>query len=226
MSIGELTMLVNDNFDKPLNRQIRDMKYLGSYLLTSSGNFSVSKSGWYKVIVVGAGGNNYTYWNGSYYTIYTGGSGGVAISTLYLDKNNLCEITVHNDNYNNASGSYEFSYNGSIISAHNGTTSTSTAENQRGKGGSAVGGDFNYKGIDGSVYTTNAIGTDVGVFIPELMKVKTAMGSLGDASAIAISGNGILGYGCGSGTYADRNLSVSTPKADGCVLIIPLELTE
>ena len=61
MSIGELALLVNDNFDKPLNQQIREMQYIGSYVFTSSTTFTPDKSGYYKVIVVGAGGaHDYT----------------------------------------------------------------------------------------------------------------------------------------------------------------------
>lgn len=226
MSIGELTMLVNDNFDKPLNQQIRDMKYLPSYLFTSSRSFSVSKTGWYKVIVVGAGGENFIYWNGSVQTIYTGGSGGVAVSTLYLDKNNLCEIEVHTDGFNTATGYYKFLYEDNDLRAYNGETAVDRYTDVPGKGGTASGGDFNYNGLDGSTYRTNAIGTDVGVFIPELMKVKTTIMCSDNTAVTAVSGNGILGYGCGSGTYAVKTNSVSTPKASGCVLIIPLELTE
>ena len=84
MSIGELAMLVNDNFDKPLNQQIREMQYIGSYVFTSSTTFTPDKSGYYKVIVVGAGGANDEVGHG-YDAIYaSGGAGGVAIKNMHL----------------------------------------------------------------------------------------------------------------------------------------------
>lgn len=48
---------INSNFKKPINEQIRELKYSGAYLITSSKSFVPEKSGYYKVIVVSRGGN-------------------------------------------------------------------------------------------------------------------------------------------------------------------------
>ena len=84
MSISELGMIVNDNFQKPLNQQLREMKYSGAYIFETSTSFIPDFSGWYKVIVVSAGsGASFTSGSGD---VRGGASGAVAISTLHLDK--------------------------------------------------------------------------------------------------------------------------------------------
>ena len=68
---------------------------------------------------------------------------------------------------------------------------------------------------------------DVGVFIPALMSAEKRSELVSsDASYVeASSGDGIFGYGAGQGRdYNGREILVS--GKGGCVLIIPLELTE
>ena len=202
--IAELSMLVNDNFDKPLNHQIRELTYSGSYLITASQMFTPDASGWYKIIVVSRGGNS-IYGKG-------GASGAVSIKTLHLDKHLSYEITIDNDNSTNAYTSFQ------DIICYNATNSSSSSY---GNAGTAIGGDFNYNG-----YVANTIqGKDVGVFIPQLMKA-TKLTAFEDSEFFDIvSGDGILGYGGGQTQYSTANLS-KTENKGGCVLIIPIEIEQ
>lgn len=205
MSIAELATVVNSNFNKPLNEQARELKFSGSYLLTSSTTFTPEKSGWYKVIVVGSGGEPNVKQSGINYYATTGGSGGVAISTLFLvsSKSYPVEVT-----------KLQSSFDGTIIAL----AGSDANDFEIGYGGTATGGDFNYSGNKGKSESHASTsfyinGTDVGVYIPELMRETFA--SDGEVS----SGLGILGYGSAS-AYGG---SAATNGKGGCVLIIPLE---
>lgn len=217
MSIAELSLLVNNNFDKPLNEQMRDLKYLGSYLFVNDTSFSPDKSGWYKIICVGKGGATQIDSEGVNY----GGSGGVAISTLNLISTESYKITISTQQHNASSFDEKiFAYGGGDGYSSNGV------------GGVASGGQFNYNGLSGSSATSSA-GADVGVFIPELMKNKelitssTLTGQTYSSTHSVSSGFGILGYGGGQGgRKLSQYNSILSPISTGCVLIIPLELTE
>lgn len=198
MSIGELAMVVNSNFNKPLNEQARELAYSGGYLFTASATFVPDRSGWYKVIVVSSGGDGYITKNRQ------GSSGGVAIRTISLKNSEIYSIQ-----YTSSDISFE---DMTCTHAKNATTSAS------GSAGTATGGDINYNGLQGST-GAGKVGADVGVFIPELAKtnVVTKEGNTYE------SGYGICGYGCGQTVYSGE-YDCQTPNKGGCVLIIPLEL--
>jgi len=226
VSLGELAMVVNSNFDKPLNEQARELAYAGSYLFVSSKSFIPDKTGWYKVIVVGAGGKSDSHnpSNGRNY-LATGGSGGVSISTIHLKSSEIYPIEVT---------STQSSFNNTLI-ATAGTAGIAYPSSSRdsGDGGTASGGDFNYPGLAGDIssfeyYSLEGLaGADVGVYIPELMRRETIAVSYTDSNdqintGQLYSGYGILGYGASNG---EGYKSVTQLKG-GCVLIIPLELEE
>ena len=201
MSIGELAMLVNDNFDKPLNQQIREMQYIGSYVFTSSTTFTPDKSGYYKVIVVGAGGaHDYTGSSGSAYYYASGGAGGVAIKNMHLLSTQEYTIDIERDNS---------TFNGNLVATAGGDGKAfSTSSATGGAGGTASGGDFNYDGLWGTVSVNNPPrGGSVGVFIPGLM-----------LPYLTETGLGILGYGIGGTSGA--------AAGGAAIIIIPLELEE
>lgn len=226
MSLGELAMVVNSNFDKPLNEQARELAYAGSYLFVTSKSFTPDKTGWYKVIVVGAGGEGESHYReGSTSRICTGGSGGVAISTVNLKSTETYSVEV---------AGTQSSFNGQIIatSGTSGTASSSSSSSSEGSGGTAQGGDFNYSGLSGNEVSSNyfydfyANGADVGVNIPELMRKETITSyTISDSELFTgevSSGYGILGYGASNGLGYNKK----THNKGGCVLIIPLELEE
>lgn len=199
MSISELAMLVNDNFKKPLNQQLRELKYSGAYIFRTTTSFIPDFSGWYKVIVVSAGsGASYVSGSGNR---RGGASGAVAISTLHLDKISYnIKVNEHNgDSLNDVT-----SFN-NIIECANSNGS---------KGGIVTKkGDFNYNGLD-SIGTQ---GASVGTFIPELMRKYSSV----ENGIIYESGDGILGYGAGA-TLTEYNNS--TAFGGSVVIIIPLEV--
>lgn len=230
---------INNNFNKPLNEQIRDNQFQGAYVFSEPTTgyrepvlktFKPDKSGYYKVIVVGAGGNHKSGISSGTYYISTGGSGGVAIKTIHLSSS---------DEY-----SMEFTYdgnatfNGTVAATHGGDASGSTASMSPGDGGTAGGGDFNYpgvKGINNSGSRDNdqvlAKGASVGVNIVGLMKsfnaLQTNIYQDNLYFAVAESGEGILGYGCSAGWTSDRYHAVAiTQTGSAAIIIIPLELEE
>lgn len=204
MSIGELALLVNDNFDKPLNQQLREISYVGAYLFTNSATFRPDTDGIYKIIVVGAGGE--TYVSDSYCS--TGGAGGVAIKTMQLYSSQLYDVVC------NRSLS---SFNGDII----GNAGKDGDRRVTALGGSASGGDMNFKGNDGTeAAASNIVGASVGVFIVELMERLSAVDTDDSGYPVNVhTGYGILGHGASS-EVASR---VSMDANGGCVLVIPLE---
>ena len=200
MSIGELAMLVNDNFDKPLNQQIREMQYIGSYVFTSSTTFTPDKSGYYKVIVIGAGGANDKVGHSGDTTYASGGAGGVAIKNMHLLSTQEYTIDIK---YRNST------FNGNLVATAGGNGDAFPPSSATGgAGGTASGGDFNYDGLRGTVRVNNPPkGGSVGVFIPGLMLPYSTE-----------TGLGILGYGIG-GTSEDA-------AGRAAIIIIPLELEE
>lgn len=212
MSWGEVYK-INSNMNLSLNEQIRQLAFSGAYLFTQSASFKPDKSGHYKVIVVGSGAG-YAY-------NYLGGSGGVGISTLQLNRS--ASYTIEIDTDGNAS------FNSAITAtkgSSKGSSSSSVAS-----GGTSSGADFNYNGLDGAYYslTKGSVynGTDVGVFVPELSRCSTNTVSFDGEPYTVSSGNGILTYGAGGGyVYATSSNTYKQPSGGACVLIIPLELNE
>ena len=199
MSIGELAMLVNDNFDKPLNQQIREMQYIGSYVFTSSTTFTPDKSGYYKVIVIGAGGANDKVGHSGDTTYASGGAGGVAIKNMHLLSTQEYTIDIK---YGNST------FNKELAATAGGDGDAYPTRPAGGAGGTASGGDFNYDGLWGTASNNNPPkGGSVGVYIPGLMLPYSTE-----------TGLGILGYGIG-GTSEDA-------AGRAAIIIIPLELEE
>lgn len=219
MSIAELGMLVNSNFNKPLNEQARELTYAGSYLFEDSTTFTPDKPGWYKVIVVGKGGDGsiYEYSSPNYYSA-SGGSGAVAIKTMYLSSDKHYAVEVSN---------VQSGFDSTIIAKAGTDGETGRNLYNRGTGGTASGGDLNYNGIDGDS-NTNApsYSRDVGVHIPELMEKTRIVNTYISGSSYQYyelyTGYGILEHGASGGT--NNYGAISGQK--GCVLIIPLEFEE
>ena len=211
----EIKTSINNNLSKPLNVQARELSFAGSYVFESSKTFTPDKSGWYKVIVVGAGGNHDLYMPQNTYYVRTGGSGGVCISTLKLLSTEKYEITISGN-----SASFE------NMTANRGGNAS---QNSAGSGGTASGGEFNYPGLAGDYVNSQVTrnGKDVGVFIPSLMERNTAMVASGEYGGIvAYSGYGILGHGASSGVAFSGSYNAVTEAQSGCVIIIPLEIIE
>jgi len=218
MSWGEVSK-INNNFNKTLNEQARELAYAGAYIFEKDTTFKPEKTGWYKVIVVGSGGETAVR-NPSGGTNYfcSGGSGGVAISTLHLSSAESYPVEVTGD---------QSSFNTTII-ATAGTDGVVGSSYSRGDGGTAEGGDFNYNGIDGVSKSTSVQygaygdGVSVGVYIPELMRREVRVAYGDSVYENIIGGYGILGYGASGGSC----YGTITPTGKGAVIIIPLELEE
>lgn len=204
MSLAELGMIVNSNFSKPLNEQAREMKFCGSYVIENSQSFKPQKTGWYKVIVVGAGGASDSVSEAT----ASGGAGGVAIKTLKLNLGETYEIEVTK---------FRSRFN-SIVAFSGGDGKAKSSGGAGGTGGTASGGDYNYTGNDGvsNAYSYSSAAS-VGVYIPELMKKNSYMTSSG---YFIDSGYGVLGYGASGKRYKEAEMQ-SQP---GAVIIIPLEV--
>ena len=232
---------INNNMKRPLNEQIRDNRFMGSYLFTTAydpNNFksvtftwTVEKAGYYKVIVVGAPGT--TDYASSACRI--GGAGGVAIKTFSFAKSSTHTIVFEKETNNTYISTVKFDTD---LYATAGTRTSGNTSATQGKGGMGYGGDFNYKGEDGIWWTTTKkhIGASVGVFIPGLSETVTCNSThftstyaynTGTTATIqettVESGSGIFGYGASSGINSE---AVLAGKDAGCVLIIPLELEE
>ncbi len=218
MSWGEVSK-INNNFNKTLNEQARELAYAGSYIFESDTTFKPDKSGWYKVIVVGSGGETAVRTPSSSTNYFcSGGSGGVAISTLHLSSAKSYPVEVTGE---------QSSFNTTII-ATAGTDGVTGSNYMYGDGGTAEGGDFNYNGIDGVRKSTSVQngaygdGVSVGVYIPELMRREVRAAYHDSVYENVIGGYGILGYGASGGSRYGK----ITPTGEGAVIIIPLELEE
>lgn len=212
MSISEIAMLVNDNFNKPLNVQMRELSYVGAYLFENSTTFTPDNSGWYKIIVVGAGGDgDVDYGTANNYYGASGGSGGVAIKTMHLLKEQSYQVEVSNS---------QSSFDGTIVATAGTDGYASVSTRRPGDRGIAIGGDFNYNGQDGATdINATAEPRNVSVYIPGLME-KTQKIYTSDIYGATYTGYGILAHGASGGS--DRYTEVSGQP--GCVLIIPLEI--
>lgn len=237
MSWGEVYK-INNNMKRSINEQLRDLKFQEIKIITSSGTYTPTKTGLYKVICVGAGGNGYCVENSSTaYGSAAGGGGGVAISTLTLSSSVSYTVTV--------SSTASFVYSDEITLT---ATSGGVGVNARvgGSGGTASGGDNNYTGTSGN-YTGNMVtftapvGGGVSVYISDLSYtpypiINTLIDTSGSSNkyyTLSFNyGDCLLGYG-GGGTGAVRQTS-STSNYPGtitngrpaAIIIIPLELEE
>ena len=224
---------INSNLKKPLNEQMRDLKYHPLRVITSTSTYTPEKTGWYKIICVGKGGDGAADKTSSpnNYRGAAGGGGGVAIKTMQLTKGTGYAVTV--------STTASFAAGSTIITATGGGTATSRT------GGTASGGDYNFSGTAGG-YTSNmfqgAVPGSVGVELGGLSETPAPVVAtlINNQSSVTTSGvhvfsmpygRCILEYGGGgngaayysNGTYQE---TITTPGKPAAVIIIPLETEE
>lgn len=232
MSWAEVGKL-NKNMKRALDEQLRDLKFQELEIITSTKTYTPSKTGLYKVICVGAGGNGGYTGASNVWGSGSGGGGGVAVKTLRLSKNSGYAVTV--------STTASFVYDDTtIITA---TSGGSGGYANAGLAGSASGGDANYSGTigsktgDGVSYFVPAPG-GVGVFISGLYtKPSPAITTLldptdGSTRAIGFEyGDCLLNYGGGgTGTVTKTGNSggngYRTNGKPAAIIIAPLEMEE
>lgn len=211
MSWGEVVK-INNNMKYSINEQIRNNRFLPAHIITQSTNFTPEKSGYYKVICVGAGGNSGTYVYRNSITLLSGGAGGVAIKTYQLSSTSSYGITF-------SDGSSTFN---NELTAGKGS---SVSLDNPGTGGNAVGGNINFIGNNGNSHTVaetvtaSLAGASVGCYIPELSQTYSYMNE-------TFSGYGICGLGYSGGIAHINEIShIQQPGGAGCI-IIPLEYDE
>ena len=241
MSWGE-TCKINKNMKRALNEQIRDMKYHPIRVITSTGTYTPEKTGLYRVICVGAGGDGLRSCKGSgdsYYYYMTGGSaGGVAIKDIKLTAGTSYSVTVSNTaSFGNemsatagVTGYYSY-WGGSVVSP---------------SGGIASGGDYNFNGQVGNVYNTysstynsatakwsdstngtSANGASVGVVISDVCRRY----AFHNGTQGLWFGTSILEYGGGAPSSLDKSNSTHDTLTvnkglPAAIIIIPLEMEE
>ena len=219
MSWGEIGC-INSNMKKTLNEQLREHSFTILKVITETGTYTPEKTGLYRIICVGAGGNGVNNTSTSTYLSIGGGGGGVAIKDMVLSSTTSYNVTV------STTASF-----GSLLTAEAGLTlvgnySTTT---QSPNGGTASGGDYNFQGEagrGGNIYRDNltTIGGSVGVVIGELLSHHNET-TRGGALAY---GNSIWGYGGGGSAIVFENgnsyTNETTAGLPAAVIIIPLEL--
>ena len=86
----ELKKVVNSNFNKPLNEQIKEqlinMQFYSGELITASTTWTVPKTGFYKIICVGKGASGTN--------MDAGAAGGVVVERAELTKGDSYSITI------------------------------------------------------------------------------------------------------------------------------------
>ena len=219
MSWGEV-FKVNNKIKKPINKLLFEKKYFPIRVISSTGTYTPEKTGLYRVICVGAGGDGFFATSSSNFKLAGGGGGGVAIKDMVLSSTTSYNVTV------STTASF-----GSLLTAEAGLTlvgnySTTT---QSPNGGTASGGDYNFQGEagrGGNIYRDNltTIGGSVGVVIGELLSHHNET-TRGGALAY---GNSIWGYGGGGSAIVFENgnsyTNETTAGLPAAVIIIPLEL--
>ena len=206
------------NSESSLHSHIREMRYQPLRVITTTGTFKPEKTGLYKVICVGQGGNgrNLSPFRGG------GGGGGLAVKTLTLSSATTYNVTIG-----------ELTSFGNILTAEAGTMPLLSGSTQvPGYGGTASGGDNNYRGEDGETSTSDTVmckGGSVGCTIGELSRQFTYFAP--ETEMFHIHGECILNYGGGGAVSRSKTgTSTYTAKEDsgrkGAVIIIPLEMEE
>ena len=219
---------INKNMKRALNEQIQDLKCTPMRVITTTQSYTPEKTGLYKVICVGAGGNGGASCSTNVMGASGGGGGGVAIKILTLSKNSTYNITVGT--------TASFAYDTNTIFTATGGASGSYGSG--GVGGSASGGDYNYTGTSGTGVAGSLVipmPGSVGVSITELIRTPSPMLSVVQAtSSYTVQlpyGDSLLNYGGGgSGVYfynsnSDRSEKYMSGKP-ASVIIIPLEMEE
>ena len=217
---------INSNMKKPLNEQLRDMTLLPIRAITTSMTYTPEKTGIYKVICVGAGGDGGSSYASNDVGGGSGGGGGVAIKTLKLLSSGSYAVTV------GSTASFVYDSSTIITATSGGSGSTSGG----GSGGTASGGDYNYNGTSGDDTGTAGQAPPPGsvtAYITGLTRTpQPHIGTLGGKYVVAFNfGESILDYG-GGGTGAAYYVSSSDRarySTDGklaAVIIVPLELEE
>lgn len=224
---------VNSNMKKSINEQLRDMKYQAMRIITTTSTYTPEKSGWYKIICVGKGGDGAADKTSSpnNYRGAAGGGGGVAIKTMQLSSAVSYNVTV--------STTASFAAGSNIITATGGGSTTSRT------GGTASGGDYNFPGTAGGSTSTEfqcAMPGSVGVELGGLSNTPAPnIGTLVDnMSASATAGTHVIslpfgrcvleygGGGNGAAYYSNTANSdtIVTSGRPAAVIIIPLEMEE
>lgn len=196
----------------------RDTSYSNMYVYENSATFTAPKTGYYKIICVGAGGAGATARDTSTALGIGGCSGGVAIKTKKMAKGATLSITISSDGTASCDGmsatkGYDRNYYPSrpdyIVP------------------GTATGGDYNYNGQTGTAQSQIGIGGSVGCILSGLMTRDVVTTAYNGATRQAYSGWGIFGHGGGASRvqfYDDGAMvaySVSQQQPAG-VIIIPL----
>lgn len=219
------TYKINNNPKRSINEQLRDMKFLPIKIVTQSTSYVPNKTGLYKVICVGAGGNGGHTQLSDVVGAGSGGGGGVAIKTLKLSKGVSYSITV------GTTASFAYTAN-TIITATAGGGGTYSSG---GSGGTASGGDDNYTGANGSVAKGSLVVApatgSVGVFISDLTRTPSDFHIYYMGNQQLPYGDSIINYGGGAtglGYYEDSSNKggYSAKGKPAAVLIIPLEMEE
>lgn len=232
MSWGEV-FKINSNMKKPINEQLRDQKYNPIRVITATGTYTPEKTGTYKVICVGKGGDGAADNSSSpnNYRAAAGGGGGVAVRTMRLSRGTSYSVTV--------STTASFADGSTIVTATGGGSATSRG------GGTASGGDSNYSGTAGGYTSSEFQSTtpgSVGVEISGLSNTPApVVATLIDTNTASITygtyvvslpyGRSLLEYGGGgnaaafytSSTVHGKITSAGRPAA---VIIVPLEMEE
>lgn len=211
---------INNNMKKTINEQIRDTICSPIRVITSNTTYTPEKTGMYKVICVGAGGNSDGFY-GVNTTLGSGGGGGVAIKIMKL---------LSTQNYNVTVGSTA-SFGSTLTATAGGVGSSNNNGGTGGAGGTASGGDFNFTGETGSGIwygktSNSAKGGNVGTFITELSRQAISHEGYSAFNIDLVYGMGILTYGGGAPGAVHGSGVLERTGQPGAVIIIPLEMEE
>lgn len=223
MSWGEV-FKINKNMKRSLDEQMRDLKFQPIRIITQSTTYTPEKTGLYKVICIGAGGDGYFNDSSNNYSAAGGASGGVAIKTIKLTKATSYNVTV----------STTASFSNELTATSGGSSSSG------GTGGTATGGDYNFAGKSGgssNSKTASVKGGSIGVAISDLFTIGETLSGFGYDSSDLLQmynlryGDNLLGYGGGGGAalYRNSDTYVDGVRLNGlpaAVLIIPIEMEE
>ena len=220
MSWGEV-FKVNNKIKKPINKLLFEKKYFPIRVITTTGTYTPEKTGLYRVICVGAGGDGFYRTYNNNFTNCGGGGGGVAIKDMTLTSTTSYNATI------STTASF-----GSTLTATAGLKAVNTESagyTQYPIGGTASGGDYNFTGETGEYDTinkanNNSRGGSVGVVIGELMSYRYSL----RRSGLVAYGDSLLGYGGGgtSSTLYENSSSTNFTEVGlpAAIIIIPLEL--